>query len=1384
MKTNYPLCFIYGVLYMLFLYSPTVFGKEFAISDHIGSITTINPENATCNQLEPLVNNAKFDHLTAETIPLGGLCIPIIGDVDKLVDTNLNSPTNLSLTGLGCEVELGVKDSDHSYPSGTFAGFKVSGAGLLQASIGASVEISTYRNGAFVEKKTVVSETIGLTTSLLDADGNIVLGFVTTKGFDEIRIKYESLLNVLFSAQVYHPVIKKFCEGPALNCNEPKALKAPDFPVVINNTNTGIEGVLCASCVVSDAENVISSNDFDFATIDLTVGVVAAGSIAVKDQLGSYPSGTFAGFDIGNTTLLGVELLNAITITTYEDGILKESKTGVDNLLSVNSFLLEGNGRQVVGFVSSDSFDEVKITIANTLAVNVGATKVFKAVVEKFCELGIGCNETYFLNDGVDGFPVVVSSEKTGTGGIACVGCSIDNTRYVISPNPQDYASLKMAVGVSGINSISVKNVLSNYPIGSVAGYAIEDLQGLLEVDLLNSLTVSTYLDGNYQESASGLDLLQLTVLVDIIGSSAGRYNIGFETSKPYNEIKISVSSLVSVENDLRVFGAFVDTSIANDPANGFDCLDTTAPSLDITLADTTLSIGDTTEVTFTFSEEIKEFDTTDITADNGTISNLVITADSTVWKATFTPNEDVESDTNTISVGTDYTDKMGNKGASADSPNYIIDTKAPTVPTVESQITNDTTPVLNGTAEVGTTIDVTVGGATYITTADGSGKWSINTETATPDSGVFNPDVNGENEVDVTSTDAAGNSTSDTTTLELTIDTTAPVVPTVESQITNDTTPVLNGTAEAGTTIDVTVGGATYVTTADGSGNWSINTETATPDSGAFNPDVNGENEVEVISTDAAGNSTSDNTTLELTIDTTAPVVPTVESQITNDTTPVLNGTAEAGTTVDVTVGGATYITTADGSGKWSINTETATPDSGVFNPNVNGENEVDVTSTDAAGNSTSDNTTLELTIDTTSPVVPTVESQITNDTTPVLNGTAEVGTTVDVTVGGATYITTADGSGNWSIDTETATPDSGAFNPDVNGENEIVVTSTDAAGNSTSDTTTLELTIDTTAPVVPTVESQITNDTTPVLIGTAEAGNTIDVTVGGATYITTADGSGNWIIDTETATPDSGVFNPNVNGENEVEVTSTDAAGNSTSDTTTLELTIDTTAPVVPTVESQITKNTTPVLKGTAEAGTTVNVTVGGATYITNTDGSGNWNIDTETATPDSGVFNPDVNGENEVEVTSTDAAGNSTSDNTTLELTIDTTAPVVPTVESQITNDTTPVLKGTAEVGTTVDVAVGGTTYITTADGSGNWSINTETATPDSGVFNPNVNGENEVEVISTDAAGNSTSDNTTLELTIDTTAPVVPTVESQITNDTTPVLNGTAEAGTTV
>jgi len=110
--------------------------------------------------------------------------------------------------------------------------------------------------------------------------------------------------------------------------------------------------------------------------------------------------------------------------------------------------------------------------------------------------------------------------------------------------------------------------------------------------------------------------------------------------------------------------------------------VDTEAPRVDnFTLSDTALKIGDNATVTLGFSEAVLGFASADdITADNGTLTAMIST-DNTTWTGTFTPDNNTEVASNNFSLtANSYTDLAGNAGPSETTENYEIDTLAPTV--------------------------------------------------------------------------------------------------------------------------------------------------------------------------------------------------------------------------------------------------------------------------------------------------------------------------------------------------------------------------------------------------------------------------------------------------------------------------------------------------------------------------------------------------------------------------------------------------------------------------------------------------------------------------------------------------------------------------------
>ena len=105
--------------------------------------------------------------------------------------------------------------------------------------------------------------------------------------------------------------------------------------------------------------------------------------------------------------------------------------------------------------------------------------------------------------------------------------------------------------------------------------------------------------------------------------------------------------------------------------------LDKISPTASISIADKTLTSGEQTTITITFSELVKNFELSDLSSPNGVVSDLVqSTSNPLIWTAKFVPSVSTEDLTNVVALIGEYADLAGNAGATASSENFIVATK------------------------------------------------------------------------------------------------------------------------------------------------------------------------------------------------------------------------------------------------------------------------------------------------------------------------------------------------------------------------------------------------------------------------------------------------------------------------------------------------------------------------------------------------------------------------------------------------------------------------------------------------------------------------------------------------------------------------------------
>jgi hypothetical protein len=898
-----------------------------------------------------------------------------------------------------------------------------------------------------------------------------------------------------------------------------------------------------------------------------------------------------------------------------------------------------------------------------------------------------------------------------GTGGTASNGSTAGTNR---SGNDQSKGTITLAAPAPAVTSVTQSSGDGYYNVsnGTV----------LINVTFDQNVTVSTaggtprllLETGATDEyatyvSGSGGKVLTFQYLVQAGDTSADLQYVN-TTALEFNSGTIKLTSDGTTVADLTLPSLVSVSSLAGSSAV---IIDTTAPSGSTpdlkTSSDSGSSSTDniTNATTPTFTGTTEANASVILYDSNGTSMLGSTTADgSGNWSiAASTLSEGMHT------IYTKVTDLAGNVGSLSTGLGITIDTMAPAIGTPDlmnasdsgvsssDNLTNKTTPNFTGTSEASATVTLyDTNGTTVLgtTTANGMGKWTITSSTLSE----------GAHMVSAKATDAAGNISSASSKLTVTIDTTAPVTapdaPTLDpatdsgvsnsDQITNVSGPCFLGTgADANSWVNVYADGTLLGTTlSDGSGNFTYSATSL----------ADGVHLITAKNVDNAGNIGPTSSALTVTIDMTTPTTTIATIAFSNDTgtssTDFITKTAAqtiSGTTsanlvsseiVEVSLDNGntwTTATTTVGLNTWSLSGQTLT-----------GSDTLQVRVSDLAGNANTA-VTQAYVLDTTAPTTTIATIAFSADTgtsstdfitktaAQTISGTTNAniisGEIVEVSLDNGsswTTATTSVGTNTWSLSGQTLT-----------GSDTLRVRVSDTAGNSSAassqayvlDTTGPTTTIATTTFSADTGASAtdfITKTAAQTISGTTSAnlvsGEIVEVSLdnGGTwTTATTSTGANTWSLSGQTLT-----------GSDTLKVRVVDIAGNSGT-VASHAYVLDQSAPAAPGTpdlasgsdsgisnSDDITGVATPVINGTAEANASVTLyDTDGTTVLgtTTADGSGNWSITSVTLSE----------GVHMLSAKTTDAAGNESTASSALTVTLDTTPPTTTIASASFSADT---------------------------------------------------------------------------------------------------------------
>jgi hypothetical protein len=1132
----------------------------------------------------------------------------------------------------------------------------------------------------------------------------------------------------------------------------------------------------------------------------------------VGDNVTSDTTLTLTGTaEVGASVVLQIDGNAMATVTTDENGDWSYTTPGLAN--ATYAFTAKAVDR---------AGNESAVTQATTITVELLATQV-PVVSSISTDTGVSANDgvtndTTLVISGTSeaSASVEVFLDETSIGTVLANGSGVWSFDYTGTTLTEGTYALTARATLSGSDPSAVSagfNITldATAPAAPTIDLDASSDLGTLDNDNLTSDTTPT-LTGTAEANATVEVFNGSTSLGTTSANGAGAWSL---TTPVFAE---GVYSLTARASD--VAGNTGPSSAAQSVT-----IDTTGPVIGVIALDSGSNSG--------------RFNYDDVTNDTTPTFNFTVTGEALVeidWKDgrgyqvienTGSATQDLPYADGSYTPTVRATDAAGNVTTRDAVFAYTFDTTPPAAPTaVESfddaglsdndRITNNLDITFSGTASEGT-INMERNGVFAFSSLVEGGVWTFDYKNLVSD-GItlsdFVPD--GEQTFVFYTEDQAGNRT-DAAPITVTFDTVAPAVPTLDLIASDDTgrsdkdnytsgvpngfggnSFTLTGTAEVGTKVELlSVGGFTTPQTVGEDGSVIITFVSNDPTPAFFTRTF------ALRSTDVAGNvSTSEELTVVFdTVPPDAPVItsfnedtPPVGDGITRDATPTLIGTAEPDAIVTVFQNGTpigTALASSDASWSYDVPQQQL------------GQYAFTATATDIAGNTSAVGDAFNIEIQSNATDVPVVTAVtddtgadgfdgVTNDTTLLISGTAKANASVEVFINNMSIGSVdANSGGVWVFD-YTGTPlAQGSYAIKAT----AIVSGEEVSGASPA----FEVIVDTTAPTTPTIDLNVSSDTGASTTDniTNDATPTVTVNVEGATRVEIFDGA---ISLGAAVEGDAGVWTFNAptltDGTHNLTAQASDVAGN-LAVSLPLVLSIDTLAPQAPTIRldtasdtgflqtDNITRDNTPTLTGTAEAGARIDVYNGDALIGTTvTDNTGAWSY-TLSQLPDTQFA---------LTARATDTAGNQSAISAPLALIVDTAPPTGTTIQlvadsdsgvldDGVTNDNTPAFTGLAEAGARVDILQGGTLVGTVlANQTGDWSFQS-VALPVGGY---SFTGR------ATDLAGNVSPQTNALSLQIQPIVGSVPVIVSitqdtgrlatdGITSDATPTINGTGIPG---
>jgi hypothetical protein len=443
--------------------------------------------------------------------------------------------------------------------------------------------------------------------------------------------------------------------------------------IVLNNA--GISDLAGnAGIGITNSANYAVQTEVPTATIVVADTALKAGETSTVTITFSEAVSGFSNADlsIANGTLSNVASSDG-GITWTATFTPTANITDTSNLITLdNSGVTNASGNSGVGTTDSNNF-----------AIDTALPTATIVVADNRLGIGETTTVTITFSEAVSGFDLSDISVANGT--LANLTSSDGGVTWTATLTPT--ANVNDATNLIIVDTAGVQDLAGNLGAGIAISnnYALDATRPTVEIVVANphlGVGQTTTVTFTFSEAVSNFDLSDLSVtngdLSNLSSSDGGKtwtatFTPTANVSDPSNFIALDTSNVTDLAGNV---GSTV--AVSNNYA-----LDSERPTATVVIANPNLGLGQTSQVTITFNEAVSGFDLADINVGNGSLSNLSSNDGGKTWTATLTPNANVNSASNAISVNSaGVSDLSGNSGSGVSSSNnYAINTVPPVVP-------------------------------------------------------------------------------------------------------------------------------------------------------------------------------------------------------------------------------------------------------------------------------------------------------------------------------------------------------------------------------------------------------------------------------------------------------------------------------------------------------------------------------------------------------------------------------------------------------------------------------------------------------------------------------------------------------------------------------